>query len=137
MGPLPPEIILLVSNFAPVFSKQVWSHALILLLGAILAPGKRTVTSALQIMGLGAEKHYINYHRVLSRAQWSSLSLSRILLGLLVLLLLSADAPLIVIGDDTLERRRGKKIKAKSVFRDAVRSSQKKVVTSFGLRWVC
>lgn len=137
MGPLPPEIILLVSNFAPVFSKQVWSHALILLLGAILAPGKRTVTSALQIMGLADEKHYINYHRVLSRAKWSSLSLSRILLGLLVLLLLSADAPLIVIGDDTLERRRGQKIKAKSVFRDAVRSSQKKVVTSFGLRWVC
>ena len=120
-----------------MFSKQVWTHALILLLGAILAPGKRTVTSALQIMGLADEKHFINYHRVLSRAQWSALSLSRILLGLLVTLLLSADAPLIVIGDDTLERRRGKKIKAKGVFRDAVRSSQKKVVTCFGLRWVC
>ena len=137
MFPLPPEIITLLANFAPVFDKRVWEHAVILLIGAILAPGKRTVTAALRIMGLSDEKHFINYHRVLSRATWSCLALSRILFGLLVALLLSANAPILVIIDDTLERRRGTKIKAKSVFRDAVRSSEKHLVTCFGLRWVC
>jgi hypothetical protein len=137
MFPLPPEIIALLANFAPVFDKRVWEHAMILLVGAILALGKRTVTAALRIMGLSDEKHFINYHRVLSRATWSSLALSRILLGLLILLLLSANAPLLLVVDDTLERRRGAQIKAKGVFRDAVRSSEKHVVTCFGLRWVC
>ena len=137
MFPLPAAIILLLTNFAPVFSKPVWQHGVVLVIGAILSPGKRTVTSALRIMGLSDEQHFINYHRVLSRAVWSSLALSRVLLGLLVSLLLSAGAPLIVGVDDTLERRRGDQIKAKGVFRDAVRSSRRKVVTSFGLRWVC
>jgi len=137
MFPLPPEIISLLANFAPVFDKRVWEHAVVLLIGAILAPGKRTVTAALRIMGLSDEKHFINYHRVLSRATWSGLALSRILFGLLVALLLSANAPILIVIDDTLERRRGAKIKAKGVFRDAVRSSEKHLVTCFGLRWVC
>jgi hypothetical protein len=137
MFPLPAEIITLLANFAPVFDQRVWKHATILLIGAILAPGKRTVTAALRIMGLSDEKHFINYHRVLSRATWSCLALSRILFGLLVALLLNANAPILVVIDDTLERRRGAKIKAKGVFRDAVRSSEKHLVTCFGLRWVC
>ena len=137
MFPLPAEIIPLLANFAPCFDKRVWDHAVILLIGAILTPGKRTVTAALRIMGLSDEKHFINYHRVLSRATWSGLALSRILFGLLVALLLSANAPILVVIDDTLERRRGAKIKAKGVFRDAVRSSEKHLVTCFGLRWVC
>ena len=137
MFPLPPEIITLLANFAPIFDQRVWKHAVVLIIGAILTPGKRTVTAALRIMGLSDEKHFINYHRVLSRATWSCLALSRILLGLLVALLLGANTPLLVVIDDTLERRRGTKIKAKGVFRDAVRSSEKHLVTCFGLRWVC
>ncbi len=137
MVPLPSEIILLVSNFAPVFDKRVWAHALVLLVGAVLALGRRTVTAVLRIMGLSDEKPFINYHRVFSRASWSCLALSRIWLGLLVEWLLSAGATLIFMVDDTLERRRGAKIAAKGVFRDAVRSSEKHVVTAFGLRWVC
>jgi DDE superfamily endonuclease len=137
MSPLSDPIIALLRPFAGVFTAQVWPHALVLLLGAILSPGKRTVTVALRLLGLANDKHFINYHRVLSRAKWSSLTLSRILLGLLVTILLAADAPLILIVDDTLERRRGKKIKALGLFRDAARSSTKHTVTSFGLRWVC
>jgi hypothetical protein len=137
MFPLPAQIITLLAKFEPIFDKRVWKHATILLIGAILTPGKRTVTAALRIMGLSDEKHFINYHRVLSRATWSCLALSRILFGLLVAVLLTNNAPLLVVIDDTLERRRGAKIKAKGVFRDAVRSSEKHVVTCFGLRWVC
>ena len=136
MFPLPAEIIALLANFAACFDQRVWDHAVILVIGAILTPGKRTVTAALRIMGL-SDEHFINYHRVLSRATWSGLALSRILLGVLVTLLLSANAPIVVVIDDTLERRRGAEIKANGVFRDAVRSSEKQVVTCFGLRWVC
>ena len=52
MGPLPPAIIQSMSYFAPLFSHRVWSQAQVLLTGAILAPGKRTVSALLRVMGL-------------------------------------------------------------------------------------
>jgi hypothetical protein len=107
-----------------------------LVVGAILVPGKRTVTAVLQVMGLSKERQYQRYHRVLNRARWSSLQVSQILLGLLVITFVPPGWPVIVAADETLERRQGDKIKAKSVFRDAARSSQKHQVTSYGLRWV-
>jgi len=137
MIPLPDSIIPLICEFAPVFSGRVWKCAQTLLVAAILLPGKRTVAAALRITGLSSEKHFINYHRVLSRATWSSLTLSRVLLQLLVERLLSAQAPLVLIVDDTLERRYGRKIKALGWFRDAVRSAPERRVISSGLRWVC
>jgi len=129
-------IVPVLAQFAPVFSDRVWSHAVVLVIGAILSPRQRTVTAALRVMGLSDEEHYGNYHRVLSRAVWSSLMLSRIVLGLLVFLLLSADSPLLIVVDETVERRQGGKIRAKGVFRDAVRSTKERVVTCFGLRWI-
>jgi hypothetical protein len=86
-------------------------------------------------MGLSREKHFQNYHRVLNRAVWSSLEASRILLGLLI----SAFAicgPIILGLDDTIERRRGAKIKAKGIYRDPVRSSHSHFVKASGLRWL-
>ena len=80
----PPKMVQVVAPFAPLFSKRVWQHARLLLMGAILAPGRRTVSSALRAMGLDQEKRFHRYHRVLSRARWSSLEASRILLGLLL-----------------------------------------------------
>jgi len=82
------------------------------------------------------EPQFQNYHRVLNRATWSGLRLSQILLGLLVAAFVALGAPLIIAADETLERRNGKKIKQQGVFRDAVRSSKTRTVTSFGLRWV-
>lgn len=133
---LPPEIMTILLPFTQVFSARVWDWAQILLVGAILAPGKRTVTAALRVLGLKDEKQYQNYHRVLNRAKWSSFQASRILLGLLVTVFISAGVPLVLGADETLERRRGEKIRAKGVFRDAVRSSQKYTNYSSGLRWV-
>jgi hypothetical protein len=80
MPPLPETIILVLASFAPLFSHRVWLHAEVLLVGAILAPGARTVTAALRAMGLAAECHFTNYHRVLNRATWSARQGSRILL---------------------------------------------------------
>ena len=129
------EFVNLMVAFAPLFSKPVFEHALLLLEGAILAPGKRTVTSALRIMGKSHEEHFQNYHRVLNRASWSVLAASRALLGLLI----SVFAPhgTVLLGlDDTIERRRGEKIKAKGIYRDPVRSSRSHFVKASGLRWL-
>jgi uncharacterized membrane protein len=130
------EVEIVLYAFAPLFSAPVWSHAQILAIGAILCKGKRTVTSALRVMGLSQEKKFTNYHRVLNRAVWSSLQGAKILLGLIVLLI-PKNWPLIITIDETIERRQGEKIKSKGCYRDAVRSTKKKVVHCFGLKWIC
>ena len=133
---MPCELMNFVIAFAPLFSKPVFKHVKVLLMGAILSPASRTVTNALRVMGLSGEKHFQTYHRVLNRASWSSLQASRILLKLLIKSLgLSGE---IVIGfDETIERRRGEQIKAKGIYRDAVRSSKSFFVKTSGLRWLC
>jgi hypothetical protein len=133
---LPAEIMDIIGAFAPVFSERIWDWVQIMIVGAILAPGKRTVTSVLRVMGLSNEQQFQNYHRVLNRAEWSALDVSRILLGLLVTAFSAAGVPLVIAADETLERRKGDQIADKGVYRDAARSSKKHLVTSFGLRWV-
>jgi hypothetical protein len=81
---LPPKMVQALAPFAPLFSERVFRHARVLLIGAILAPGARTVSSTLRAMGLDREKRFHRYHRVLSRARWSGREASRILLGLLL-----------------------------------------------------
>jgi hypothetical protein len=121
--------------FAGLFSRRVWQRVQILLLGAILAPGQRTVTAILRIMGLSSEKHFQNFHRVLNRSIWSSREASQVLLDLLVATF--AIRGTVVLGlDDTIERRRGAKIKAKGIYRDPVRSSHSHFVKASGLRWL-
>jgi hypothetical protein len=133
---LPAELITLIVNFAPLFSKAVFEHAKVLLVGAILAPGKRTVTACLRVCGKSQEKNFQNYHRLLNRARWSALAASRILLKLL-LATFSPTGTLVFGIDDTIERRRGSKIAAKGIYRDPVRSSHSHFVKASGLRWLC
>ena len=114
MRTLPPKMVQALAPFAPLFSKRIWQHVQLLLIGAILAPGRRTVSSALRAMGLDQYKRFHRYHRVLSRARWSSLEASRILLGLLLEAFVG-EGRLIVGIDETLERRYGKKIAARGV----------------------
>lgn len=131
----PPQLTSIILAFAPLFWKRTWKHAQCLLWGAILAPGKRTVTSALRILGRSEEPDYQNYHRVLNRSRWSCLEAGRILLRLLVTHFLPAG-PLVFGLDDTIERRRGEKIRARGIYRDPVRSSQSHLVKTGGLRWL-
>jgi DDE superfamily endonuclease len=137
MRTLPSQMIRVLLPFVPLFSRRVFRHAQVLLAGAILAPGKRTVASALRAMGLDQEKCFHRYHRVLSRASWSSRKVSGVLLGLLVEAFVPEGSPLVVGIDETLERRYGKKISARGVYRDPVRSTHQAFVKSSGLRWVC
>jgi hypothetical protein len=136
MPHLPDEIIPVVALFAPLFSDRVWPHAQVLFLGAILTPGARTVTAALRVMGLATERHFTHDHRVFNRAVWSTRRASRMLLGVLVMLLVPAGAPIVLGADDTVERRSGRQITAKGCYRDAVRSSKSPVIRCFGLQWV-
>jgi hypothetical protein len=137
MRTLPTTMIRLLAPFAPLFSERPWQHVQVLLVGAILAPGKRTVASALRAVGLEDERRFCNYHRVLNRAAWSSREASRILLELLVEAFVPGGEPLVVGIDETLERRQGKKIVAKGIYRDPVRSSHSHFVKTSALRWVC
>jgi hypothetical protein len=137
MRDLPMQIITVLRHFELVFSERVWEWAKILLVGAILAPGIRTVTAALRVMGLRNEPQFQNYHRVLNRDHWSSRALSRILLRLLVQAFVPTNTPIVLGLDDHIERRRGAKIAAKGIYRDAVRSSKAFFVKTSGLRWVC
>jgi hypothetical protein len=122
-------------SFARLFSQRIWKHAQILLIGAILTPGQRTVAAILRIMGLDAEQHFQNYHRVLNRAHWSNLAVSEMLLAWLIKTFVPTG-PVFLGLDDTIERRRGAKIKAKGIYRDPVRSSQSHFVKASGLRWL-
>jgi len=132
---MPCDLMKFVIAFAPLFSKPVFEKVKVLLTGAILSPRSRTVTNALRVMGLSQEKHFQQFHRVLNRAQWSCLNASRILLSLLIIAFRIGDE--LVIGfDDTVERRRGKQIKAKGIYRDPVRSSKSFFVKTSGLRWL-
>ena len=132
---LPVEIISILLPFADLFSKKVWNQVQIMLVGSILATGKRTVTSILEVMGLADKPNFQNYHRVLNRAVWSNLRASKILLTTLVMAFIPNGT--IVCGiDDTIERRKGGKIKAKGIYRDPVRSSHSHFVKVSGLRWL-
>src|SRR6266700_2430970 len=133
---LPKRIIQVLRCFEEAFSERVWEWAKVLLIGAILAPGERTVTAMLRVMGLHQEQQFQNYHRVLNRATWSSRALSRLLLRLLIQLFVPEDAPIVVGLDETIERRRGAKIAAKGIYRDPVRSSKEFFVKTSGLRWM-
>jgi len=135
---LPDSIVAILAQFAPLFTTPVFRHVQILIAGALLTPGRRTVTNALRLMGLAHSPRwkFQNFHRVLNRAKWNARHAAKILLHLLI----SAFVPTgeVVVGmDETLERRRGKKIAAKGIYRDAVRSTGHSLVKSSGLRWVC
>ena len=130
MPRLPARFAALVRAFAPVFLQQrTWRHAELLLIGAILAPGERAVT------GLGREPRFTGHHRVPDRAAWSPRAASRPLFGLL-LDVFAPTGPVVSGIDDTIERRRGKRISAKGVYRDPVRSSRGHFVKASGLRWL-
>src|SRR5215207_10090793 len=132
---LPARFAAVILCFAPLLREQSWRRAEVLLVGAILTPGQRTVASILRITGLCRERRFTNYRRVLNRAAWSGRAAARVLLGLL----LDAFAPRgpVILGlADTIERRRGKRSAAKGIYRDPVRSSKSFFVKTTGLRWL-
>jgi len=136
-SPLPSGFLSRLAGFADLFRSSTWSTALVLLAGVILAPGRRTVTAALRILGRDHDRRFCSFHRVLNRAAWSSHAAARQLLLLLVRTFVPAATPVVIGLDDTIERRWGPKISARSIYRDPVRSSKGHFVKASGLRWLC
>jgi len=142
MPPFPASIAGVLCAFAIAFPRPTFAHVHVwvtgtLLTGTLLTAGRRTVTAALRAVGLGEGRHFTTYHRVLNRAVWTPLRLSRILLHLLTTAFLAPDAPLVLLIDGTLERRWGPQIALKGRYHDAVRSQLGHVVTTEGIHWVC
>lgn len=133
---LPAEVSAVLAAFAFLFSRPVWKHAQALLCGALLAPRASTVTAALRALGLNAEERFTNYHRVLNRACWSAREAAGTLLGLLVKAFVPTGEPLVFGLDETIERRWGRKLAARAIYRDAARSSHKCFQKTSGLRWI-
>ncbi len=106
-----------------------------LVAGAVLSPGKRTITQALRVMGLADEHGFQRYHEVLNRARWDLRDVARRLLLHLIAVFSPSGEVVIAIGD-TIERRWGAKIKARGIYRDPVRSSRGQFVKTSGLRWL-
>lgn len=132
---LSPEILTFILPFAVLFSTSSWENAQTLLFGAILCRGKRTVCSILRTLGLQHEPGFSKYHRLLNHAKWSSRQGSYILLKMLLQCIPKGARPVIFI-DETLERRKGKKIKEKGLYRDAVASTKSNVVKRYGIKWL-
>ncbi|MGD1038944.1 MAG: transposase [Roseiarcus sp.] len=106
-----------------------------LVAGMTLAPGKRTVSAALRVMGLGHSSDFALYHYVLSRARWNSRVIASRLLTMILDRFLPAG-PVVIGIDDTIERRWAHKIAARGIYRDPVRSSHGHFVKTSGLRWL-
>jgi hypothetical protein len=129
------DFLVIFQSFAPILSSSVWPFALNLLIGAILAPGKRTVSSVLRVLGRSEEARFQNFHRVLNRTAWSCRAAGRVLLQLLIDTFAPQGA--LVFGlDETIERRWGRCISARGIYRDAARSSKSVTNKTSGLRWL-
>ena len=135
MPHLPARFAGIILAFAPLFVHRSWRHAQVLLIGAILCPGRRTVTSLFRITGRVRERRFVNFHRILNRAAWCPRVGGRILLGLLIDAFVPCG-PVVLALDETIERRWGRRIKARGIYRDPVRSSDSHFVKASGLRWM-
>jgi len=133
---LPAEIIPLLESFRPAFTEPTYRKAVELMVGTVLAKGRRTVTSALRALGLEMEGDWSKYHQVLNRAKWDGLQLSAILLHLIVNAFVACSAVIYISVDETLERRWGPQIRKRGHWRDSLASSRKMNVSTSGLRWL-
>jgi len=132
---VPPVLGSLMAAFRDFFTAPVWDHVLVLVTGAVLSRGRRTVSAVLRIMGLSQATDFALYHHVLSQARWDSRAIARKLLTMILERFLPAG-PVIIGIDDTIERRWGQKIAARGIYRDPVRSSHGHFVKASGLRWL-
>jgi hypothetical protein len=125
----------LLMSFSAAFTKPTFRRVLLLMAGAILTLGDRTVTGMLRALRGVAPGDASAYHRVFSRASWSLWPLAKLLAGA-VLALVPSTEPVLVAMDDTTAQHRGKCVYGKGCHHDAVRSARKHIVFRWGHRWI-
>lgn len=133
---LPAEITAILNVFQSLFTAPTWTKVQVLLVGTLLARGRRTVAAARRHMGQGDDCHFSQYHPVFNRARWSRLAASRRLLRLVVETFGPRDGRVTRVVDETLERRWGRRIRLRGHYRDPLASSRERAVATSGLRWL-
>ncbi len=132
---LPPEATPLLLALAPVFTRPTFQRFTLLLAAAVLTTGRRTVANLLRTSGPLAHGHRTTFQRVFSAARWSGLALGRALAGFLLARFVP-DGPVLLVGDDTVDGHKGKRVYGKARHRDPVRSTKSYIAWRYGHKWV-
>jgi hypothetical protein len=129
-------LVTVLQEFGSAFSRPTWSKVQGLIVGTLLARGRRPVTAALRQMGRHDAPTFSLYHHVRSRARWSALDVSHCFLRLLVRTFVAVGSPLVFVLDGTLARRWGRRLRLRGHSRDPLASSKQRSVATSGLRWI-
>ena len=132
---LPPEALPLLEALSAPLTRPTFERFRLLLVAAILTPGRHTVANLLRTLGRLVPGHRTDYQRVLSRAPWSGLQLGCTLARFLLTHLVP-DGPVLLIGDDTVDGHPGRHVYGKARHRDPVHSSHVYTAWKYGHRWV-
>ncbi len=125
----------LLDELVGAFTQPTFRRVVVLLFAAILVVGRRTVANLLRIAGAWAPGHPSSYHRVFSKRRWRSWRLARALAGYLIRRW-HPQGVVPLVGDDTVDEHRGKKVYGKGCHRDAVRSTHSFTAYRWGHKWV-
>jgi hypothetical protein len=131
---LPGALTRVLATFRPCFTAPTFEVFTALVTGLLAQPVSRTVCGMLTGAGLAQVWHHSRAHRFFSTTRWQPHQIGLLLAELIVTHLLAADAPITVAVDDTLFRRRGKKIHAVGWFHDGSAAGQ--ATLGFGNNWV-
>jgi hypothetical protein len=134
MMPVPASLMTLLAVFSPLFTTPSFRTFTGLACGFLAQSGKRTVCGMLTGAGLSRLWPHDRAHWFFSRARWNPDDLGIAVAKLVIALLVPDGGPVEVLIDDTLFRRRGKKVWAASWFHDG--SAQGPAKTGFGNNWV-
>jgi hypothetical protein len=124
----------LLAAFSPLFTVPSFRVFCGLACGFLARSGKRTVCGMLTGAGLSRLWPHDRAHYFFSRARWNPDDLGICAARLVIALLVPDGEAVEVLIDDTLFRRRGKKVWAASWFHDG--SAQGPAKTGFGNNWV-
>jgi hypothetical protein len=125
----------LVESVRGVFTRPTFDRFLLLVCGVIVTMGRRTVSRALRVIEPHFDGHWCNYHRVYSQARFSMWKLAAAVVRQVVAILPEQE-PIVLIVDDTVQRKWGSHVWAKEAHRDAKRSSRSRLNTTFGHKWL-
>ena len=106
-----------------------------LMVGWVLAPGRRTITNMICVGDPDNTRAHDAYHRFIRCGAWSLDTLWAVLTRMLVTRF-CPTGPVTLDVDDTLFHKTGRNINGAGVFRDAVASTRSKVVYALGLNLV-
>lgn len=133
---LPSLIQIFLNPFASAFTQPSWERFSFLVMAAILTTGSKTVSNLGRTLKCLSFGHSSSFHRLLSHRKWNCWKLSYILSLMIISTFYDSDTPIRIVGDDTVDGHRGKKVYGKSRHRDAVRSSQSYTAFRYGHKWV-